>query len=256
MISHANLPTGAGEAVHPQLAPAAAAPGPEPLVDPVVARAKFDRQVADYRQMEREYLKRGWLMVRAEFPELVVLFAGTHLNPPGVLFGVVIDFTNYDLWAPSVRFVEPFTLDPLPAHQAPAVLKRPAPAAPPAEGGAMPGGQPADANPLPGAAVQPVIAGLPPGMQVVFQPAPQNLVQVHPGGLPFLCMAGVREYHEHPFHSDDPWLAHRGTGVGTLQHILDVIHRHGVLTLKQWNFQVSMQVQVAGIEYDLEAVPG
>ena len=96
MISDANVPAGtepdqaplsvAGEADHPQWVLAAATPHREPLVDPVVARAKFDRQVADYRLMEREYLKRGWLMVRAEFPEVVVLFAGTHLNPPGVLF--------------------------------------------------------------------------------------------------------------------------------------------------------------------------
>jgi hypothetical protein len=268
MISDANLPAGAGPhqaplsvdagPVHSQGSLPAGHPNPEPLVDPVVARAKFDRQVADYRRMEREYLKRGWLMVRAEFPEVVVLFAAPHLSPPGVLFGVVIDFTNFDLWAPSVRFVEPFTLEPLPAHRAPAVLKRAAPQMQPAAAdAAMPGGQPADGNSPAGAQGQPFIQGFPPGMQVVFQaPQHQNLVQAHPGGLPFLCMAGIREYHEHPFHSDDPWLAHRDTGVGTLQHILDVIHRHGVLTLKQWNFEIAMQVQVVGIEQDLGRVPG
>lgn len=267
MISDAKLPPGgephqppvsvAEGPIHAQAASLGGPPDLEPLVDPVVVRAKFDRQVADYRRMEREYLKRGWLMVRAEFPEVVVLFAAPHLNPPGVLFGVVIDFTNYDLWAPSVRFVEPFTLEPLPAHQAPAVLKRAAPPMQDAADAATPGGQPADANSPSGAEGRPFIQGFPPGMQVIFQAPPlQNLVQGHPGGLPFLCMAGIREYHDHPFHSDDPWLVHRDTGVGTLQHILDVIHRHGVLTLKQWNYQISMQVQVAGIEQDLDRVPG
>ncbi|WP_306919914.1 putative metal-binding protein [Rhizobium mesoamericanum] len=34
---------------------------------------------------------------------------------------------------------------------------------------------------------------------------------------PFLCMAGVREYHDNPAHSGDPWLLHRGSGEGRLE---------------------------------------
>jgi hypothetical protein len=36
------------------------------------------------------------------------------------------------------------------------------------------------------------------------------LLDVHPKtGKPFLCIRGVREYHEHPQHSGDEWLIYR-----------------------------------------------
>jgi hypothetical protein len=34
------------------------------------------------------------------------------------------------------------------------------------------------------------------------------------GEAPFLCIAGVREYHDHPGHSGDSWDLHRTTGAG------------------------------------------
>lgn len=38
------------------------------------------------------------------------------------------------------------------------------------------------------------------------------LLDKHPTtGLPFLCLRGIREYHEHPQHTGDPWLLYRGT---------------------------------------------
>jgi hypothetical protein len=219
---------------------------PELLVDPTVSRAKFDRQVADYRSMEREYLRRGWMMVRAEFPEVVVVFAAPHLQPRGVLFGVVLDFTNYDLWAPSVRFVDPFTLEPLRIEEmAFPLLKRPRPLIP-APGAPAPGVQPGD---VVAAAAQP--GG--PGVQAGLQAPPQNLVQANADGKPFLCMAGVREYHEHPFHTNDPWLAHRTGGSGSLYHTLNIIYQHGVLPLQDWNYHVNLQF--AGPVIDLNRLP-
>lgn len=38
------------------------------VVDPEVSRAKFDREVAAYRQLEATYQKRGWLLLRGEIP--------------------------------------------------------------------------------------------------------------------------------------------------------------------------------------------
>lgn len=38
----------------------------------------------------------------------------------------------------------------------------------------------------------------------------QGIVRDHAVyGRPFFCRRGVREYHEHPQHEDDPWDAHR-----------------------------------------------
>lgn len=173
---------------------------PLQLVDPTISRAKFDREVRNYRAMDSEYLRRGWILLKASFPKVVVLFAAPQIVPTPLILGVIIDFTNYDFWAASVRFVHPFTLAPLSLGEIPtAFWKR-------------------NAAPL---------------------------LQSHQDQVPFLCVRGVREYHDHPAHSNDPWLAYRGTGVGTLYHILDVIHRHGMAPFTGFGFQVtSMQIQI------------
>jgi len=170
------------------------------LVDPSVSRAKFDREVRNYRAMESEYLRRGWILLQATFPQVAVLFAAPQIVPTPIILGVIVDFTNYDFWAASVRFVHPFTLAPLSLGEMPtAFWKRNAP----------------------------------------------PLLQSHQDQVPFLCVRGVREYHNHPAHSNDPWLAYRGTGVGTLYQILDILHRHGIAPLTGFGFQVtSMQVQI------------
>lgn len=222
----------------------------ELLVDPAISRAKFEREISDFQKMSREYLRRGWLMVRAEFPETVVLFAAPHLQPRGVLFGVVVNFTNYDFWAPSVTFVDPFTLEPLLGDQITTpILSRPTPRARgvPINPGALGGDGQVEAPPRD----VPVQPGSP-----VAPGQPLHLLQHMEDKRPFLCIAGVREYHDHPFHSNDPWLAHRGTGVGSLVHILNIIHRHGVAPIQNWNFQVAFNVQLTGVAVDLDRVPG
>ena len=45
------------------------------VVDPGVSQAKFDREVAAYRDLEATYRKRGWLLFEAKFPEVFVAFA-------------------------------------------------------------------------------------------------------------------------------------------------------------------------------------
>lgn len=47
----------------------------EALVDPAVSRAKFDRELAQYRALEDDYLRRGWWLLKAEFPEVFAVFA-------------------------------------------------------------------------------------------------------------------------------------------------------------------------------------
>lgn len=254
MLTEASGP--AGEEQETEGEPAAGeapapAPAPELLVDRAVSRAKFERELADYRRMDGDYIRRGWLMVRAEFPKIIVLFAAPQLKPSGVVLGVRLDFTNYDLWPPSVTFVHPFTLEPLPPEQVIPIHKRLPPV--PLAGVALPGAiQIAQAGPFQIPAEQPAD-----GVEGMFmiQREPQNLVQAHEGGSPFLCVAGVREYHQHPFHSNDPWLAHRATGVGTLYHILDIIHRHGVAPLQQWKLHVNLNVQIGEAVPDYNRVP-
>src|SRR5688572_7142105 len=96
----------------------------ETHVDPAVSRQKFHRELAEYRKLEDDHLKRGWWLLKAEFPEVFVVFATPKLNPPCVMFGAVLDFTDYDFQPPSVRLVHPFTQVPYKQNELPNHLLR------------------------------------------------------------------------------------------------------------------------------------
>ena len=38
------------------------------FVDPLVSKRKFEREIEEYRSLESQHLKKGWLLIRAEFP--------------------------------------------------------------------------------------------------------------------------------------------------------------------------------------------
>lgn len=193
----------------------------EQFVDPSVSRVKFDREIAEYRALEAEYRCRGWVLVRAEFPQTLVLLAAPQLAPPAVVTGVLFDYSNYDVRPPSVRLVNPFTEELYRANELPTVLKQAV------EGGpAIPGLQ------------------LPPGAQarlVTHQPLLQSY---GPDDIPFLCVAGVREYHDHPGHSGDAWDLHRRSGAGRLVRLLEIIHKYGVEPISE--YQISLILQISG----------
>jgi len=192
------------------------------FVDSSVSRSKFARELTQYKKFEHEYLRRGWWMLSSEFPEVFIVFGTPNLKPPAVAFGALLDFTNYDYWAPSVRLVDPFTRIPYLGKELPTILKRRTKFS-----GQLP----------PGLAAQ-----LPP--QIAAQNemfAEQPLMIFHnPDDVPFLCMPGVREYHDHPAHSGDSWLLHRGKGEGTLHHILDTLFKYGVQPLSGYQLGLSV----------------
>jgi hypothetical protein len=182
-------------------------------VDPEVSRRKFSREVADYRRLERDYQRRGWFLAEASYPTIVVMLAAPHVSPSPVVTGVLLDYTNYDAQPPSVRLVNPFTREPYRANQLPTPLNRGIP------------------QPVPGA---------PEGVQMLIQ---QPLMQGYaPEDIPFLCLAGVREYHDHPGHSGDSWELHRPSRAGALVRLVEVIHTYGVAPLVGWNVNFNPQV--------------
>ena len=66
--------------------------------------------------------------------------------------------------------------------------------------------------------------------------------------IPFLCVAGVREYHEHPAHSGDHWLSHRTSGAGRLVRLLEVISKYGLETIHGFEVQMTPKIRLrAGI---------
>jgi hypothetical protein len=188
------------------------------FVEPAVSRTKFDAELAEYEELRAEYETRGWLLVEARFPTIFVVMASPKLTPPAIVCGVLLDYTNYDALPPSVRLVNPFTRVAYKQHQLPTTLNRS----------------------MPGQAVQ--LPGMPEGANLQMQVA-QPLMQAHdPEDIPFLCIAGVREYHEHPGHLGDLWELHRAAGAGRLVRLLEVIYRYGIEPIQDYAIQLVPQL--------------
>ncbi|WP_051359635.1 putative metal-binding protein [Adhaeribacter aquaticus] len=181
------------------------------LVDPQIARTKYQEQVTNFRSNEAMQRARGILLLKAEFPYVLFGFAVPRIKPTPILFGVKIDFSDFDLQPLSVQFVDPFTERPLRAEEVGShFFKRTGTVQTP------------DANG---------------GIQLDVQP----LLQFHaPDGLPFLCVRGIREYHNHPAHTGDSWFLYRNTEVGTLDHIINVLYNYGINPLMGYQFQLGL----------------
>ena len=194
------------------------------LADPLVSRAKFEREIEQFRELAGDYAQRGWLLVEADFPCVFVVMAAPQLKPPPIVTGVLLDYTDYDLRPPSVRLADAFSREPFKASELPTNLLRQVEV----EVDAMPIG-----------------LALPPGVAAQRMVQQQPLMQAYgPESVPFLCIAGVREYHEHPAHSGDRWELHRRDGAGRLVRILEVIDTYGIRPLN--GYGVNLVPQVSG----------
>lgn len=222
-------------------------------VHPQVARAKYDREVEQFARDGVRHRALGVLLLEAEFPTVLLGFAAPKLKPAAFVFGVLVDYTDYDLLPPSVRFVDPFTTRPLTAAELPTKMLRtvqPAGATPFPFPGSFPplaAATPDAATPESDAAV-----GAAPGAgpaivapQGLFFVEQQPLLQDYgPETLPFLCLPGVREYHDHPGHSGDAWELHRRDGAGALVRLADVIRTYAVDPVGGWSVTLVPQVSL------------
>jgi hypothetical protein len=189
------------------------------FVDPIVSRRKFEREVTDFRKFEAAYQRRGIFLIEAVFPEAFALVIATQAKPaPMVPFAVALNFTDYDVAPPSVKLVDPFTRVPLKRSEIPYNFLRLLPTVV---------GASADPNPQ----VQP-------------------LLQAFVNERPFICLQGIREYHESPAHTGDSWFLHRRTGAGTLAFLLDVLAKYGAEPIRGPGINVHLSVNgfaVAGL---------
>ncbi len=196
--------------------------------DPTVSRCKFDRELVEYRSLGEEYRRRGWFLVHSEFPKALVVLSAPKLKPAAVILGVAFDYTNYDAAPPSVRIVNPFTGERIQVQGADRIrsiaLFR--------HRGYRSRECPAEQKMMVGS-VQPYMQAY------------------GPDDIPFLCLAGVREYHEHPAHSGDLWDLHRASGAGRLVRLIDIIYRYGVEPITGFGVQLVPQV---GLNYGPVAI--
>ncbi len=83
------------------------------LVDPTVSRRKLQREIDAWRRNEADYRARGWILLRHEDLVVEVSFAravqlgGAQL--PLLVPTVRFSFQNYDLWPPSLTFIDFFS---------------------------------------------------------------------------------------------------------------------------------------------------
>lgn len=169
------------------------------FVDPEISRHKFEREVAQFLADRKAHHRRGVWLVDATFPEAHVVFVTAHTRPyPMVAFATVINFENYDVEPPSVRFVHSLTGETLKKRELPHQFAT---------------------------KVQRILVG--PG-QVMEVPEQPLIVGFDDEAPAFLCLQGVREYHNHPAHSGDSWWLHRKSGKGTLSYIVEQLARFGI----------------------------
>ena len=177
--------------------------------------------MAEFRLHGDDYRRRGWLLAEAEFPHALVILATAKTQLISILCGVWFDYSNYDAAPPSVRLVHPLTREPYKRSELPTRLLR------------MPSPPPA------GAPVRPQ----PPGVAQAQLMVPQPYMQAAgDDDIPFLCMAGVREYHENPAHSGDHWELHRTSGAGRLVRIVQVISKYGLETIDGFEVQMTPKI--------------
>jgi hypothetical protein len=175
-------------------------------VDPQVSRIKFGAEISQFKSIQNEYIKRGIWLLKDEYPTALVVFAKA-LSPPAVIFGALIDFTDYDLRPLSVTLVNPFTQVALKSNEVMTQFQR----------------------------------LIPPHGAIPVATA-QALLQTHSDNKPFICLPGLREYHEHPAHTGDSWLLHRGLGEGTLHFVVENLHRYGVEGIVGYGMAINIAI--------------
>jgi hypothetical protein len=201
----------------------------------IVSPASKPTQLAIFKKVEEYNRQRGIILFDAEFPFMKLAFHAYRIRPLILAFAVKLDFTNYDLEAPSLKFIDFLLEKELTRPELNIQLLRQ--------------------------------QSLQPGQQAagIINTFPLDLIQFHnPGLVPFVCIPGIREYHEHPAHSNDPWLSRRGKGEGTLGFILDQLHKYGTEPLNgimpnMANIQqvnpAGMMVQFQGIVFTRDKIP-
>ncbi len=188
------------------------------FVDPGITAKKFAEQLAGFQFAKEHYRRLGVILMEDAFPNLYFGFAAPLLTPVPIIFAVKINFDNYDVIPLSVQFVHPVTYEPMKNSQLPNLLMR----------------------------------------KLENSPVSQNLLQADRDDRPFFCIPGVREYHEHPYHTGDSWFLYRGNGKeGSLCFLLDNLQLYGTSHIKSYQFSLNLMAQnnAVGIFSDPNTFP-
>lgn len=174
--------------------PEAFPPPPGPLLVPAeVTRAKLAAELADWEANSAIYQRRGWVLVERGDQHVVVAFIASVPFVGVTTLPVVTACVHIDYSNYDLRPPSVTFLDPRTREPASPAVRAP---------GASDAG------------------------------VRDALVDGHPvTGRPFLCLPGIREYHDHPQHSGDSWLLHRPSGAGRLAVICERIWQRMVINV-------------------------
>lgn len=201
--------------------PPAPFPAPAPrLVPAAVTHAKLAAELADWDANAAIYQRRGWILLERGDEHVVVAFIATVPFVGVVTLPVVTACVHLDYSNYDLRPPSVTFIDPRTRQPASPAVRAPGTGH----------------------------AGL-----------RDALVDGHPlTGRQFLCLPGIREYHDHPQHSGDNWLLHRHTGAGRLAVICERIWQRMVVnvvglrvTLQALPASIGTQVEVALAQGDL-----
>ncbi len=174
---------------------------PIQMADPEVTTLKFEQELVKFRAVEELYKAKGIICTKVAYPSTYFIFGAPKLIPIPLVFSVRVNFTNYDVEPPSVTFINPFTNEVLKREQIPISFIQLNPNNP-------------------------------------FQP--QDLLQGVGDIVPFFCIPGIKEYHDHPAHSGDPWFLYRTKGEGGLLFILDQLYNSSIPSAKGYNVNINV----------------
>ncbi|NPE28206.1 hypothetical protein HNV12_09605 [Methanococcoides sp. SA1] len=166
-------------------------------MEPEVSLIKFEEEIGDFHKISNDWRKKGVFLIHEDYPIVEFLFTTPKLRPSAIAFCVQIDFTNYDVEPPSLKFICPFTKRMLNRQEI--LLQFPQIK------------MPDEVNP---------------NVPIQNQIQQQDLLQGN--DTPFFCIPGIKEYHDHPAHSGDSWLLYRKKGEGGLGFVLDQLYNHSI----------------------------
>jgi hypothetical protein len=85
----------------------------EILIDPKISRIKFEKEIESLMLIKHILRKKGWIIECVEFPIVRVTFLTAKVQPPIAQVTVELNYANYNILPPSVKFLNPVTFDPI-----------------------------------------------------------------------------------------------------------------------------------------------
>jgi len=206
--------------------------------DPAVVRRKVERELNGFVERFDHYRSRGIWVLQYTFPELLVAFATPRIKPYTLTpYAVLMDVSNYDVEPPSLRFVNPFTLEPLKRREIPTNLQR--------------FRLPPNSQQFPPVIFNPQVGGAAMAPGVINEELLQAWTPED--DQPFVCLQGVREYHDNPGHTSDSWWFHRAKGMGGICRLLDLLSKYGTEAMREPEYQ--MRLEARGIAHQIPTEP-